>query len=90
MNSSHSYRPTEGMVPNKRTAETIAEAVLIPIYGRSQIDRQKPFEVSLENGVWRVSGSLPKAHPDEVVVGGAAEIFISKQDATVLRVTHGE
>jgi hypothetical protein len=39
-------------------AIAIAEAVLIPIYGLSQVEAQKPFSTSLKNGSWIVLGHL--------------------------------
>ena len=86
----HSYRPHAGMVPDKQTASLIAEAVLVPIYGKMQIERQTPFSVSLDNDTWRVSGSLPKSRPDEIVAGGVAEVLISKKSGAILGISHGE
>jgi len=39
-----SVRPTGGFVPHAKTAEKIAEAVLIPVYGEEQISRERPFK----------------------------------------------
>lgn len=35
----HSYRPDKGYVASSQTAKAIAEAVLIPIYGKENIER---------------------------------------------------
>jgi hypothetical protein len=85
-----SYRPPEGMVPNKETAEAIAEAVLVPIYGKDTIASEKPFETTLQNGVWHVSGTLRKPPDATVAIGGTAQIDISKKDGRILRVIHEE
>jgi len=37
-----SVRPKDGFVPDAKTAEKIAEAVLIPVYGEEQISRERP------------------------------------------------
>ncbi len=79
------FRPKDGFVPDAETAIKIAIAVWEPIYGRREIEGQKPFRASLRNGVWFVNGSLP---PD--AVGGVAEAEIAKKDGRVLRVYHGE
>jgi hypothetical protein len=79
------YTPPGGYVPDATTAIKIAVAVWEPIYGRKQIQSQKPFRATLRNGVWTVHGSLP---PN--TVGGVAEAEISKKDGRVLRVIHGE
>ena len=80
-----SYMPPSGYVPDADTAIKIAVAVWEPIYGRKQIQSQKPFRATLRNGVWTVHGSLPPNTP-----GGVAEADISKKDGRVLRVIHGK
>ena len=79
------YMPPAGYVPDAATAIKIAVAVWEPIYGRKQIQGQKPFHATLRGGVWTVHGSLP---PN--TVGGVAEADISKRDGRVLRVIHGK
>lgn len=83
--SMHSYVPEEGFVPDEKTAIAIAEAVLVPIYGKDSIERQKPFIVNLSDNVWTITGSLPKDS-----LGGVFFIRISKQDARVITLTHSK
>lgn len=71
-------------VPNKETAEKVAEAIWLPIYGE-KVYGQKPYDVSLSNGVWIVKGTLPKG-----MRGGVAYIEINKKDCRVLKVIHGK
>lgn len=78
-----SYVPKEGFVPNEETAIRIAEAIWIPIYGKAKIESEKPFTATLSNGVWTVSGTLPKGY-----VGGVAIADISKESGCILRVIH--
>ena len=81
----HSVVPSNGFVPDEKTAIKIAEAVWIPIYGEQQIQSEKPFVASLKNGVWTVAGSLPEGWD-----GGVAIAEISKRDGRILRVSHGK
>lgn len=81
----HSYKPKEGFVPDAKTAIQVAEAVLIPIYGEAQIVSERPFKAELTGKTWHVEGSLPVG-----ASGGVAEVWISKNDCKVLRVTHGK
>lgn len=81
----HTYTPSDGYVPNAITAISIAEAVLIPIYGKEEIERQKPLQATLTEGIWKVRGTLP-----EEMMGGVAEVDISKRSGEILRVTHGK
>jgi len=80
------YRPEQGYVPNSDTAVQIAEAVLVPVFGKKQIESERPFNAELKDGVWTVSGTLhcPVAHCD----GGAAVVTISKADARILSMIH--
>jgi hypothetical protein len=77
-------KPGQDLVPNERTAIAIAEAVLAPIYGSETIERQRPFNATLENGQWHVQGTLPTW-----ARGGVAEAWIVKEDGRVTKVAHG-
>lgn len=83
--SVHSYTPHNGFVPDAITATAIAEAILVPIYGRENIERQKPLKAVLTDEVWTVTGTLPKGF-----MGGVALIKICKRNAHILRVSHGK
>lgn len=78
-----SYKPKQGYVPDEQTAIAIAVAVWIPIYGRQQIENEKPYRASLNDGIWTVTGSLPKGFK-----GGTAEARISKDTGCILGVIH--
>ena len=76
-------QPKEGYVPNAATAVAIAEAVLIPIYGETEIAGDRPYRARLDGGVWTVSGTLP---PN--TVRGTAVAMIAKDDGRIVRVFH--
>ena len=40
----NSYEPRKGYVPDVQTAIAIAVAVWIPIYGKEQIENEKPYK----------------------------------------------
>ena len=78
--------PTKNYVPNDSTAKKIAEAILIPIYGKEQIEAEKPFKVKLVNdSIWVVEGTQK-----EISLGGVFYIEIQKSDCKILKVTHGK
>jgi len=81
--------PKDGFVPNQETAMRIAEAVWIPLYGKEQIDQEKPFVAELKHDVWIVSGTL-HGEAGTISKGGVAKIKISKKDGRVLEVSHGK
>ena len=84
--------PSEGYVPNSDTALKIAEAVLIPLYGKEQIESEKPFTATLENDVWTVAGTVwcSDGHGGRTTrcMGGAAVVKISKIDAHIISMIH--
>jgi hypothetical protein len=81
----HTFKPKEGYVPDAETAIAIAIATWNPIYGKDQIAREKPYKATFSNGIWTVVGSLPAG-----MAGGVAEADIAKDDARILRVSHGK
>jgi hypothetical protein len=87
-----SYLPKDGFVPDSTMAVKIAEAMLIPVYGKEKIESERPFKATLENGVWTVNGTLycpdGKGGVTTECVGGTAEAKLSKADGRVLRMIH--
>ena len=81
------YSPEKGLVSTPEMAVQIAEVVLNAIYGKPQIDEQKPFFVNLDNGVWLIEGRMD-ADPD--VKGGVAYIEIRKSNGEIIKVLHGK
>lgn len=72
-------------VPDEETAVAIAVAVWSPIYGKEQIEKEKPYQAALKDGIWHVSGSLPEGWK-----GGVAEAEIAQEDGRILSISHGE
>lgn len=91
-NPVNGYVPPNGFVPTAQTAIAVAEAVLIPVYGKDQIESERPFKAVLNRNVWVVTGSVPchNPPPGAECPGGAAEIKISKRTGQVLFMTHYE
>ena len=81
----HDYKPVAGYIPDQDTAIKIAVAVWLPIYGKEQIEKEKPYKAKLKNGIWYVTGSLPEGH-----VGGVAEAEINKESGCIIRISHGQ
>lgn len=78
-----SYQPKDGFVPDEKTAIRIAEAVLISIYGETQVNSERPFKAVLNGQVWTIKGTLP-SH----LTGGTAVVKLSKHDGRILFLTH--
>jgi hypothetical protein len=78
------YKPPNGSVPDKETAIAIAVAVWQPIYGKEHIERQAPYQANLVDGVWVVSGTLPRG----LLLGGTAKALIRPDTGEILQVIH--
>jgi len=83
-----SFTPKNGFVPDEATAIAVAEAVLAPVYGKLEIASERPFHAALVGDKWVVTGSVPCNSPGLPCPGGAAEVWISKKTARILRMTH--
>lgn len=79
-------------VPDSDTAVKIAEAVLMPVYGKSQIESERPFTAKLRDGVWKVSGTLhcfdSNGRETGSCKGGVAVVELSKADARIISMIH--
>jgi hypothetical protein len=78
------YVPPDGFVPDAGTAAKISEVILVRFFGQTQTDMEKPLTATLKDGVWIVKGTMP---PN--ILGGIAELHISKKDGTILVMSHG-
>jgi hypothetical protein len=88
----HGFVPKVGFVPDATTAQKIAEAVLVPVYGDKVVATERPFRATLKNEIWIVVGSVPceAAPPGASCPGGAAEVRIRRKDGTVTFMSHGQ
>ncbi len=80
------------VVNNSAEAIKIAEKALIRIYGKKQIESERPFKAELKDGVWTVSGTLrckdESGRVTEVCAGGVAVARISAADGRVMSTGH--
>ena len=84
--------PTQERVADPEAAVKIAEKALIKIYGKKQIESERPFKATLEDGVWTVYGTLnckdKNGNHTDMCVGGVAVARISERDGRVLSTGH--
>jgi hypothetical protein len=78
----NTFVPPNGYVPNAVTATKIAEAVLIPIYGKADLECEKPLHAVLRGDVWFVTGTIPKYRPAGVI------IEINRIDGRIVGLNH--
>jgi hypothetical protein len=82
--ASKSVLPKAGFVPDASTAEAIAYAVTVPIYGRAAVDAEKPFRTELSNGRWTVLGTLHGKRTS----GGTLIVQLEKATGEITFVSH--
>jgi hypothetical protein len=73
------FVPKAGFVPDALTAETIADAVLAPVYGYRELRHEKPYKINLVHDVWIVEGTLPGNEVGEVI-----ELWIRRTNGAIL------
>lgn len=85
----NSYQPKEGYVPTSEVAKQIAYAVLVPVYGKRNVDSKLPFTTTLTGDTWIIRGTLtaPVGH---VIVGGVPTVMISKTTGKILYMIHSQ
>jgi NTF2 fold immunity protein of polymorphic toxin system component len=92
--SAPGYKPKTGYVPDSKTAIAVAEAVLIPVYGKEHIENERPFTATLKQDVWTIEGTLncidAKGAKTTDCDGGVAVVKISKSDGRILYMLHGK
>ncbi len=85
-----SHRPPRGA----DTAINVAEAVLVPVYGKEKIESERPFTAKLKGEVWTATGTLhcPDGEGGTTTscVGGVAIVEIPKLDGRILSMVHGK
>lgn len=86
---------SKARVPDAATAVTIAEPKLIKVYGKRQIDYERPLMATLADGIWSVYGTLccPDAKGQRTCsvgkcVGGVAVLKLRQSDGKILSISH--
>lgn len=77
--------PALGFIPDKATAVQVAEAILVPIYGKQMVESERPFSAILKGNTWKVEGYLAPG-----VDGGVSEVWLDRRDGKILRVSQGK
>ena len=72
-------RPHPDYVPDEKTAEHIAEAVLVAQFGQERVDAQLPLRARIGGNDWLVQGIL-KDKEGRIPVGGNFAVWINKHD----------
>ena len=79
-----SYRPSNGFLPDQKTAIQVVKVILIPVYGEDEVKNEEPFTASLKGDIWTVKSAV-RFYPS-----GNTEVKLSKIDGAVLFLTHSQ
>jgi hypothetical protein len=71
------------VVPNGEVAKAIHRAVAGAVYGKADVDTERPFRAVRSGDFWVVFGSLPRGR-----TGGTAITVIRASDGRVMRIIH--
>jgi hypothetical protein len=82
------YISKDGFVPDKKTANAIARAVLPPIYGENMSEIDEEFTVLSDADTWHISSHTTPA--TKYQLGGGFELEISKSKGCILRLIQTE
>jgi hypothetical protein len=80
--------PQNLRVADEETAIRFAEKALINVYGRKQIEGERPYHAVLRNGIWHVTGTLHCPGGGDGCVGGTAMADVSQRDGRVMHIIH--
>ncbi len=81
--------PHPDYVPDEKTAERIAEAVLIARFGQERVNAQLPLRVvSASNDQWMVQGTVLDKEGRPPVGGGGFFVWINKHTGCLSVVEH--
>jgi hypothetical protein len=73
---------TNILIDNEETAVQFAEVVLFKLYGKRNIENEKPYNIENVDGYWIITGTV------HAQLGGAFEIVFNSRDGQIIRSTH--
>ena len=73
------------LIPKKENAINYAENILFELYGKENIESQKPYQIHLINDYWIITGTLPTE-----IKGGFFELVFDSLNGEVLILKHGK
>jgi hypothetical protein len=73
------------IIKDSSIAIKVVEPILFSIYGKENIESQKPYESYFIEKYWVITGTLPNN-----MKGGVFLIIIDARDSRILKITHGK
>lgn len=82
---SENEQTSDTLISNSKTAVSVAESILFPIYGKKNIIDQRPYKVNKIDGYWVINGTLSQNK-----LGGTFLIILNSKDGKVIKLSHGK
>ena len=76
---------TDKIIKTKEILIKIVEPILFDIYGKNNIEKQKPYEINDFENYYVINGTLEKGYK-----GGTFLLIIDKRNSQILKITHGK
>ena len=84
--SQHNVIDNETLIlKDSSIAVSVAEPILFQLYGKENIESEKPYEIHFIKNYWLITGTLPQDS-----VGGTFMIILDAKNAQIIKITHGK
>ena len=81
----HNVIGSQPILTKRERAIEFAEFILWDVYGKKNIEKQKPYNVFQIDNYWFLSGTLPKE-----MLGGTFALVIDSRNCRIVKLTHGK
>ena len=81
----HNVIGNKAILTTDKKVIKFSELILFDIYGKKNIEKQKPYDVFLIDKYWLISGTLSKG-----TLGGTFMMIIDSRNYKIIRLTHGK
>ena len=81
----HNVIGSQPILTKREKAIEFAEFILWDVYGKKNIEKQKPYNVFQIDNYWFLSGTLPKE-----MLGGTFALVIDSRNCRIVKLTHGK
>lgn len=81
----HNVIGKESILTTDKKVIEFAEVILFDVYGKNNIESQKPYDIFQIDKYWLISGTLSKG-----TKGGTFMMIIDSRNYKIIRLTHGK
>ena len=81
----HNVIGKESILITEKKVIKFAEFILFDIYGKKNVENQKPYDIFQIDKYWLISGTLSKG-----TLGGTFMMMIDSRNYKIIRLTHGK